>query len=241
MREYDIDVYLEELNVAVDELGGRVKLVGLCQGGWCAAMYAARFPSKVDHLVLAGAPIDTDAGHGAIKRMAHELPMRFYRDLVTAGDGLLKGSFMLEGFKNLHPVKQYVEKYVDLYDNIEDPSYVQRFETFERWYEYTIDLPGRWYLQAIEQLFKENRLAKGTFVALGRIIDLKSVTCPTYLLAGAKDDITPQEQVFAAEGLLGTPTSSIQKDVAAGGHIGLFMARGVLQSNWVRIARWLAA
>jgi poly(3-hydroxybutyrate) depolymerase len=64
MKDLDIDSYLAELNVAIDDLGGRVKLVGLCQGGWMSAMAAARFPKKVDALVLAGAPIDTDAGDG---------------------------------------------------------------------------------------------------------------------------------------------------------------------------------
>ncbi len=44
MKDYDIDNYLAEINVAVDELGGRVNLVGLCQGGWMSTMYAARYP-----------------------------------------------------------------------------------------------------------------------------------------------------------------------------------------------------
>ena len=44
MRDYDIDNYLAELAVVVDDLGGKVALVGLCQGGWLATMYAARFP-----------------------------------------------------------------------------------------------------------------------------------------------------------------------------------------------------
>src|SRR5271165_1844722 len=43
----------------------------------------------------------------------------------------------------------------------DDPAYLKKEETFESWYENPIDLPGRWYLQAIVQLFKENRLAKG--------------------------------------------------------------------------------
>lgn len=34
-------------------------------------------------------------------------------------------------------------------------------------HEHPIDLPGRWYLQAIAQFFKENRSAKGTFSRLG--------------------------------------------------------------------------
>ena len=70
MKNYDIDKYLAEINVAVDAVGGSVNLVGLCQGGWMSAMYAARFPRKLQSLVLAGAPIDTNAGHGRIREMA---------------------------------------------------------------------------------------------------------------------------------------------------------------------------
>ena len=62
MKDLEIDNYLAEVVVAIDDLGGRVNLVGLCQGGWVSAMVAARFPEKVNSLVLAGAPIDTDAG-----------------------------------------------------------------------------------------------------------------------------------------------------------------------------------
>ena len=73
MKDLEIDNYLADMVVAIDDLGGRVNLVGLCQGGWVSAMIAARFPEKVNSLVLAGAPIDTDAGDGPIKRMAHEI------------------------------------------------------------------------------------------------------------------------------------------------------------------------
>src|SRR4029079_3598049 len=50
--------HLAALNVLVDHVGGRVDLVGLCQGGWLSLVYAARFPAKVRKLVMARAPID---------------------------------------------------------------------------------------------------------------------------------------------------------------------------------------
>jgi poly(3-hydroxyalkanoate) synthetase len=55
MKDLEIDNYLAEVIIAIDDLGRRVNLVGLCQGGWVAAMVAARFPDKVNKLVLAGA------------------------------------------------------------------------------------------------------------------------------------------------------------------------------------------
>ena len=239
MKDFDIDNYLAQIVVVIDDLGGRVNLVGLCQGGWTSAMVAARFPDKVNTLVLAGAPIDTDAGHGPIKRMVHASPISFYEELVVLGGGLMRGKFMLQGWKNMHPEQHYIQDHIDLYEHINDPAYLAKEETFESWYENPIDLPGRWYLQVITQLFKENRFAKGEFVGLGRRLDLRHVTCPTYLLAGAADDITTPEQVLDAAKYLGTSRDQIMQKTVPGGHIGLFMGSRTLNEHWPEIARWI--
>jgi poly(3-hydroxybutyrate) depolymerase len=241
MKDLEVDQYLAELNVCVDDLGGRVNLVGLCQGGWMAAMFAARFPAKVASLVLAGAPIDANAGDGPIKQMAKDTPISLYEDLVAQGGGLMPGRFMLAGWKGMHPDEQYVQKHIDLYEHIDDPAFLKKTELFERWYENPIDLPGRWYLQVIQSIFKDNLLAKGKFVGLGRTLNLKTITCPVYLLAGESDDITPHEQVFAGEALLGTPSAQIVKRLTPGGHIGLFMGSSTLREVWPTIAKWISA
>jgi len=241
MKDFAIDNYLAELIVAIDDLGGRVNLVGLCQGGWTSAMVAARFPQKVNSLVLAGAPIDTDAGNGPVKRMVHQSPLSFYEELISMGGGLMKGEFMLRGWKNMHPQQHYIQEHVDLFEHINDPVYVAKRETFESWYENPIDLPGRWYLQAIKELFKENRFAKGQFVGLGRKLNLRDITCPTYLLAGAADDITTPEQVLNTANLIGTPKHGVVQKTVPGGHIGLFMGARTLSEEWPRVARWIGA
>ncbi|MCT8266141.1 alpha/beta fold hydrolase [Afifella sp. JA880] len=239
MRDFEVDNYLEELLVAIEDLGGSVDLVGLCQGGWASAMLAARFPEKVKSLVLAGAPIDTNAGDGPIKRMVQASPLSFYRELVELGGGLMLGRFMLRGWKNMHPAEHYIDEHIELYEHIDDPAYLAKRETFESWYENPIDLPGRWYLQVIKEIFKENRFAKGTFVGLGRPLKLSDVRCPVYLLAGAADDITTPEQVLEADRLLGTPKDAIVKETVPGGHIGLFMSSRTLSQTWPKIASWI--
>ncbi|WP_343685484.1 alpha/beta fold hydrolase [Asticcacaulis sp.] len=241
MRYFSIDTYLAELNAAIDDLGGQVHLVGLCQGGWLSAMLAARFPHKVKSLVLAGSPIDTDAGDGPIKHMAHSLPLSTYEEMVAMGGGLMPGKFMLAGWKNMHPQEQYADKYVRLYENLTDKNYLTRTEKFESWYENPLDLPGRYYLQAIRELFKENRFAKGEFVGLGRKLNMKDIVAPTFLLAGEADDITTSEQVFAAVGLFGTSADRIVRKLVPGGHIGLFMGHKTLAEAWPGIAQWIIA
>jgi poly(3-hydroxyalkanoate) synthetase len=241
MKDLEIDNYLAEIVVAIDDLGGRVNLVGLCQGGWVSAMLAARFPEKVNSLVLAGAPIDTDAGDGPIKRMVHASPMSFYEELLMLGGGLMKGKFMLQGWKNMHPGQHYIQEHIDLYEHIDDAAYISKEETFNSWYENPIDLPGRWYLQVIQQLFKENRLAKGEFFGLGKKLNLRSIVCPVFLLAGAEDDITTPEQVLDTAKYVGTPKDRIVQKTVPGGHIGLFMGARTLRDHWPSIARWIGA
>lgn len=241
MKDLEIDNYLADLCVVIQELGGRVNLVGLCQGGWISAMIAARFPPMVQRLVLAGSPIDAGAGDGPLKQMVERTPIRFYEDLVRTGGGLMRGSFMLQGWKNMHPDEHYFTEHLDLFQHIDDPVYLAKRETFSAWYETTVDLPGRWYLQAIRNIFKDNLLARGKYVALGKQLDLKDIHCPLYLLAGERDDITTAEQVMNAATLMGTPATHITQRVVPGGHIGLFMGSRTLAETWPQIAQWLMA
>jgi poly(3-hydroxyalkanoate) synthetase len=139
----------------------------------------------------------------------------------------------------MHPEEHYIKEQIDLFVNIDDPAYLAKRETFARWHENPLDLPGRWYLQVMGELFKENRLAKGEFIGLGRRLNLKAITCPVYLLAGESDDITSREQVFDAEKYLGTPKERIAKKLVPGGHIGLFMGSRTLKETWPLVARWI--
>jgi polyhydroxyalkanoate depolymerase len=236
---FDIDSYLARINAYVDDLGGKVNLVGLCQGGWMAGMFAARYPDKAACFVAAGSPLDADAGHGFIKNIAKQEPMSFFESLVEMGGGLMRGKFMLAGWKAMHPEVHYLKNYVDLYENVEDPAFLKKRDEFARWYEHPLDLPGRWYLQAIRHIFKNNEFCKGDFMALGRMIGLHDITCPAYLLAGEGDDITPYQQVFEADKRLGTPKDKIVKKLVPGGHIGLFMGTKTLKEAWPEVAKWI--
>src|SRR5262249_1283532 len=64
-----------------------VNLIGVCQGGWMALVYAARYPSKIRGLVLAGAPVDINAGKSELSRVAHSVPSSVFKQLVELGGG----------------------------------------------------------------------------------------------------------------------------------------------------------
>ena len=65
-KDATVDDYLDVIDLAVDHCGGRANLIGDCQGGWLATIYAALHPERVNTLTLAGAPIDFHAGEPII-------------------------------------------------------------------------------------------------------------------------------------------------------------------------------
>jgi poly(3-hydroxyalkanoate) synthetase len=241
MRFLSIDNYLADLNVVVDALGGRVQLIGLCQGGWMALMYAACFPAKVCKLVLAGAPIDIAAGNSRLSKLARDTPLAIFRELVELGGGRILGQHALQFWSPKSPDRETVHALLQSSEALTSSNFGRLATRFRNWYASTVDLPGTYYLQVVEHLFKENRLATGRFVALGRRIDLSSLRCPLFLLAARDDDVVAPEQVFATERLVDSERCTVRKSVAPCGHLGLFMGREVLASAWLEVARWLDA
>ncbi len=102
-----IDDYLDVIDRAVEHCGGRVNLIGDCQGGWLATIYAALAPERINTLTIAGAPIDFQAGEPVIGDVLGGLApggnLAFYEALVASGGGVLRGRHMLNGFLLIGP------------------------------------------------------------------------------------------------------------------------------------------
>ena len=239
MRFLRIDDYLAELNVAVDRLGGSVDLVGLCQGGWLSLLYAARFPAKVRKLVLTGAPIDIAAGRSALSSLADASPLALFHELVKLGGGLVLGSQVQKFWGAETLDRDQIHDVLQTPEAIDSPAFAALEATFRIWHAATVDLPGAYYLEVIERLYKRNEIARGEFVALGETIDLGKLWVPLFLLAARDDELVAPAQLFATENLVGTPPRAIEKALAPCNHGGLFMGRTILADYWPRIARWL--
>jgi len=235
MRYLSIDNYLGDLNVAVDEIGALVDLVGLCQGGWLSLLYAARFPAKVRRLVLVGAPVDLSID-SALSRLARNAPEALYDQLVARGGGNVSGDEMLR-FWTKAPSRDDIA--AALQRDLSDEEGAALLARFDRWNTETLNLPGTYYLEIVNRIFRENRIAGGNFTALGREVDLRDVKAPVFLLAGLDDDVVPARQALATAGLLGTPPAFIAAASEPSNHLGLFMGARTHAHAWPRIAEWL--
>jgi len=231
-RNAGVEDYLAVVDAAVDLAGGGpVNLVGDCQGGWLATLWAALRPDRVNTLTIAGAPIDFHAGGAVIGDYVQALPPAFYEGLVALGGGVLRGDLLLGGFIVINPGSE-VARQLALLAALDEPAHVARYGEFEDWFKHTQDLPGAFYLWIVEHLFRRNALVAGALEIGGRRVDLAQIDAPLYLLGGAADHITPPPQVFALAEHAATSADRVVRRTTGGGHLGLFMGSEALRDHW---------
>ena len=119
------------------------------------------------------------------------------------------------------------------------PEFARLAAIFKNWNSWTIDIPGKYYLEVVAKIYKRNELARGNLVALGQMIDLSRLRLPIYVLAGSADNVVAPEQLLAVERLVGTRPELFRHAVAPCGHLSLFMGRRTLEEYWPGIVRWM--
>jgi len=236
MRYLSIDSYLADLNAAVDTIGPPVDLIGLCQGGWLSLLFAARFPDKVRRLVLVGAPVDM-SHRSPLSQMVASLPPGAFEALVEPATGLVGGRHLQPGWSSSPFASAEEALQRSLADDTDCAGELR--QRFARWDGDTLHLPGAYFVEVANWIFRENRIAAGQFVALGRRIDLSRLTLPLFLLAGTEDQVVPAEQALATAQLVGTPATRVRIAVEGSSHLGLMMGRQTMQNAWPQIADWL--
>ena len=240
MRFLGIDDYLADLNVLVDAVDAPVDLIGMCQGGWLALVYAARFPAKVRKLVLAGAPVDITAARSALSVLAEDSPLAIFRELVRLGDGLVSGRKVLKFWGPQAVGAEDIRQALQIEQPMGAAEFGRLEARFRDWYAWTVDLPGGYFLDVVDKIYKRNEIAAGSLVALGQKIDIATVRTPIFLLAARDDELVAPPQLFGVQRLVSNAARDIRKAIAPCRHLGLFMGKRVLEEVWPDIVHWLA-
>jgi poly(3-hydroxyalkanoate) synthetase len=228
---------LAELNVVAEELRRPVDYVGLCQGGWLALVFALRFPGKVRSLVLAGAPVDIHAASSTLTRLVNSIPIAAFEELVQQGHGRVLGKSVLRLWSAVAPDEAAARRALQLEDQ-NRPRVAALERRFLDWHALTVDLPGEYYLQVVTQVYRGNRIANGSFVALGKPVHLGRLKAPIFILAGSNDLIVAPEQALAVRHLA-SAARPIDQLVEPCGHLSLFMGATTIGRAWPIIGRWI--
>src|SRR5260370_26649224 len=185
---------------------------------------------------MAGAPVDIAARQSRLSAMVEATPLIMFQSLVNLGDGRVIGR-NIEKFWGNDIDANGIRESLQTLQPIGSTEFSQLEAVFKNWNSWTIDLPGTYYLEVIEKLYRRNELASGSLIALGQKIDLSRLRLPMYLLAGSADEVVAPEQLLAVERLVGNPPGKYRREVAPCNHLGLFMGKRTLEEYCPNILR----
>jgi polyhydroxyalkanoate synthase len=204
-----IDVIRDQLDVEA------VHAIGYCVAGTTLAATLAYLTAKgeadkVKTATFFTAQVDF-ADAGDLLNFVDDAQLDMIRQLSP--EGYLDGRYMAMTF-NLLRGRDLIWNYVA-------NNYLmgQDYAPFDllHWNGDTTNLPAKWHLSYLTDLYRDNLLARpGALAIAGTPIDLTKVATPSYIQAGREDHIAPAESVWKITHLFAGPLKFV---LAGSGHI----------------------
>ncbi len=191
-----------------------VHTIGYCVAGTTLAATLALLAARGEAAKVASATFFTAqvdfAQAGELQHFIDDEQLKMVASLSP--EGFLDGRYMATTF-NLLRGRDLIWNYVT-------QNYLlgQDYVPFDllHWNGDTTNLPAKWHLSYLTDLYRDNLLVTGTMAVDGTPIDLTKVSTPSYVQAGREDHIAPAESVWKLTQLFAGPLKFV---LAGSGHI----------------------
>ena len=191
-----------------------VHTIGYCVAGTTLAATLALLTARDEAAKVASATFFTAqvdfAQAGELQHFIDDEQLKMVASLSP--EGFLDGRYMATTF-NLLRGRDLIWNYVT-------QNYLlgQDYVPFDllHWNGDTTNLPAKWHLSYLTDLYRDNRLVAGTMTVDGTPIDLTTVATPSYVQAGREDHIAPADSVWKLTELFAGPLKFV---LAGSGHI----------------------
>ncbi|QCB41377.1 class I poly(R)-hydroxyalkanoic acid synthase [Sphingomonas sp. PAMC26645] len=191
-----------------------VHTIGYCVAGTTLAATLALLAARDEATKVASATFFTAqvdfAQAGELQHFIDDEQLKMVASLSP--EGFLDGRYMATTF-NLLRGRDLIWNYVT-------QNYLlgQDYVPFDllHWNGDTTNLPAKWHLSYLTDLYRDNLLVTGTMAVDGTPIHLTKVSTPSYVQAGREDHIAPAESVWKLTQLFAGPLKFV---LAGSGHI----------------------
>jgi polyhydroxyalkanoate synthase len=214
---------------------GRAHVLGYCMGGTLAAIHASVHPERFASLTALAAPVHfAEAGLLGVWTQSP----RFEPSTLVGALGNVPWQLLQSSFQMLRPTLN-LAKAVALIDRAYDDEFVDGFLAVETWGSDNVSFPGEVWRTWVEELYRKDAFASGSFALGGTPARLEGVTCPLHVVTFEHDTIVPKA---SAAPLLERAASPDKHALhLAGGHVGAVVSRGAATKLWPALSDFWAA
>ncbi len=244
LGRFDLDDYIDHIRDMLGVIGPDAHVVAVCQPGppvlaAISMMAEDKDPALPATMTYMGSPIDARRSPTVPNLLAEERSLDWFKDKMIFNvpapwPGMLRrvypGFVQLSSFMHMN-WDRHVDAQARFFDHLieGDDDSADKHRAFYDEYLAVLDLTEEFYLQTIRRVFREHRLARGTFRYRGeRLVDPSAIeTVGLMTVEGEKDDISGIGQTQAAHDLCTNIPGNMQTDyVQPGvGHYGVFNGR----------------
>ncbi len=216
-----------------------VDLLGVCQGGTLALVYASLPMARVRRLVTMVTPVSFAPSPHLLGRWATALAGELDRvgTQEFAARGNLAASSLHQGFVALRPFQLGFQKYLGVADHADDPDWLQQFGRMERWIASGPAQPALASAEFLGLSYGRNALWNDQWRVGDLSAQLEQVRAPVCNLYALRDHLVPPAQTTVLEQRL--PAPQYRAHAFDGGHIGIFTSRRATLEVFPAVAAFL--
>jgi poly(3-hydroxybutyrate) depolymerase len=240
---FGFDEYVEHLIKFIEVMGPGTHVVAVCQPCVQALAAAAIMaeddnPAQPSSMTLMAGPIDTRVQPTKVNELATGKPISWFENnLITrvplrypgAMRRVYPGFLQLTAFMSMN-ADRHIKAQMDLYKALANGD-TQQADTIKAFYdEYfaVLDMTAEFYLETVQWVFQEHRLAKNELDWKGRRVDPRAIRrTALFTVEGERDDICALGQTVAAHDLCSSLRPYRKKHYmqAGVGHYGVFAGK----------------
>ena len=240
---FGLEDYIQYVMDFIERLGPDVHVLAVCQPAVPVLAAVSLLAARNDKnqplsMTLMGGPIDARKADTEVTKLAAERPLSWFEQNVVATvppyyPGAFRrvypGFIQLTGFMQMN-LDRHIGEHIKLYEHLitGDGDSAEAHRKFYDEYLAVIDLPAKFYLETVEEVFQKFSLPKEEMMFKGERVQ-PSLIKKTALLAveGEMDDISAVGQTKAAMDICSGLNEDqkeyyLQEDV---GHYGIFNGR----------------
>lgn len=240
---FGFEDYVDHLIKFMEVIGPGGHIVAVCQP--CvqalvatAVMAEAKNKCTPRSMTLMAGPVDCRLNPTKVNELAVGKPIEWFESklisevphgLPGAGRRVYPGFVQLTAFMSMN-IDRHVKAHVDLFQHLWQGNHEQAAKTKDFYDEYfaVLDLDADFYLETVQWVFQEYRLATGELMHRGKPVNPKAIRKTALLtVEGERDDICAIGQTMAAHDLCtGIKPYMKRHHLQAGvGHYGVFSGK----------------